>query len=195
MTGPKSRRARAGATRLPRYFLLLYLLALPVAALGEPGMRLVVDTEARELLILNDDRVRLRLRDVALGRFGAAADKRRGDGVTPIGRYRITGLRPHDKFHFFIDIDYPSVDDARRGYASGLISLAEKRAIERAHRRGEVPPQHTALGGLLGIHGVGVGDPEIHRQYNWTQGCVALDDWQIDELRPWLRVGMPVEIR
>ena len=53
----------------------------------------------------------------------------------------------------------------------------------------------TALGGQLGIHGLGVGDAEIHRAYNWTRGCVALEDWQIDELRPWLRVGMPVEIR
>ena len=172
----------------------LLLLASVSLAVAE-DLHLVVDTRARELLVMNDSSVRLRLRDVAIGRFGATDDRRRGDGTTPIGEYRVSGLRAHDSFHFFIDIDYPSVEDARRGHAGGLISLAERRAIERAHRRGAQPPQNTALGGQLGIHGLGVGDAEIHRAYNWTRGCVALEDWQIDELRPWLRVGMPVEIR
>jgi murein L,D-transpeptidase YafK len=168
---------------------------LPISIAVADALHLVVDTQARELRVMNGSSVRLRLRDVAIGRFGATADRKRGDGTTPIGEYRISGLRVHDSFHFFIDIDYPSVEDARRGYASGLISLAEKRAIERAHRRGVQPPQNTALGGHLGIHGVGDGDPEVHRAYNWTHGCVALEDWQIDELRPLLRVGMPVKIR
>lgn len=174
---------------------LAWWVMLPVTVAVAEGLHLVVDTQARELLVMNDSTVRLRLREVAIGRFGAAAGRKRGDGTTPIGEYRVSGLRAHDSFHFFIDIDYPSVEDARRGYAAGLISLAEKRAIELAHRRGDQPPQNTALGGQLGIHGVGVGDPEIHHAYNWTRGCVALEDWQIDELRPWLRVGMPVEIR
>ncbi len=175
--------------------LLVCLLISPLAMAAADEDRLLIDTQARELLLLSDSKVRLRLREVAIGRFGANAEKRLGDGTTPVGEYRVTGLREHAKFHYFIDIDYPSVQDARRGLAAGLISLAERQAIERAHRRGLRPPQNTALGGQLGIHGVGVGDPEVHREYNWTRGCVALEDWQLDELRPWLRVGMPVEIR
>ena len=195
---PACRPHRRPLARLIRRVLLFWLLVLPGAWASDDragGLRLLVDTRAGELLVLDGSTVRLRLRDVAIGRFGATSEKRRGDGYTPIGDYRVTRLRRHDKFHFFIDIDYPSVADARRGYAAGLIDEAEKRAIVDAHSRGETPPQHTELGGLLGIHGVGVGDPEIHRQFNWTRGCIALEDWQVDELSSWVRIGMPVQIR
>jgi lipoprotein-anchoring transpeptidase ErfK/SrfK len=60
---------------------------------------------------------------------------------------------------------------------------------------GKTPPQHTPLGGYIGIHGVGSGDPEVHRAYNWTNGCVALTNAQIDILAEWARAGTPVEIR
>lgn len=68
-------------------------------------------------------------------------------------------------------------------------------AIRRAHKRGEVPPQNTGLGGLIGIHGIGAGDADMHREYNWTNGCVALTNEEIDRLVEWVDVGTLVEIR
>jgi len=51
------------------------------------------------------------------------------------------------------------------------------------------------LGGGIGIHGIGRGDLDIHRQYNWTNGCVALDNDQITDLARWIGVGTRVVIR
>ena len=60
---------------------------------------------------------------------------------------------------------------------------------------GRPPPQDTALGGYIGIHGVGAGDPAVHEDFNWTEGCVALTDAQIDALLRHITVGTAVEIR
>jgi murein L,D-transpeptidase YafK len=174
--------------------LLLLLAAGGVPPAGAES-RLLVDTEASTLSVLQDGRPVLLLDDIAVGRYGGTTAKRRGDGQTPLGSYRVVSIKPHERFHFFIALDYPAVADATRGLRAGLISERERAAIVQAHRRGELPPQHTRLGGLIGIHGIGEGDPEIHRRFNWTQGCVAVTDRQLDRLLPWLQVGTVVEIR
>ena len=48
---------------------------------------------------------------------------------------------------------------------------------------------------MIGIHGIGNGDIEVHKEYNWTNGCVALTNEEIDELVKWINIGTPVEIR
>ena len=58
-----------------------------------------------------------------------------------------------------------------------------------------MPPQQTALGGHIGIHGIGAGDPRIHEDFNWTSGCIALTNAQIDDLAGWVRLGMRVVVR
>ena len=68
-------------------------------------------------------------------------------------------------------------------------------AILDAFRRGRLPPQDTALGGELGIHGTGDGSPAIQRDVNWTTGCVALTNQQAFELERWVRVGTTVVVR
>ncbi|MCP5245074.1 MAG: L,D-transpeptidase, partial [Burkholderiales bacterium] len=47
----------------------------------------------------------------------------------------------------------------------------------------------------IGIHGIGRGDPEIHDQFHWTNGCIALTNEQIDQLGKWLKPGVMVKIR
>lgn len=172
----------------------LALLSLQAVAAPEP-VRILVDTANSTLSVKRGTSTLLTVPDVAIGRYGATAQKRRGDGMTPLGRYRVAWLKPNHGHHYFIGIDYPAVDDARRGHAAGLINEAQLRAIERAHRDGRVPPQDTPLGGQIGIHGIGQGDPEVHANYNWTRGCVAVTDVQLDQLLPWIRLGTPVEIR
>ena len=77
----------------------------------------------------------------------------------------------------------------------GDITEAQWQAIRRASAANRRPPQDTALGGYIGIHGTGDGDLRIHSEYNWTNGCIALTNEQIDRLLDWVRVGTPVEIR
>jgi hypothetical protein len=61
--------------------------------------------------------------------------------------------------------------------------------------KGRLPPQNTALGGRIGLHGLGRGDPKVHQQFNWTNGCIALTNEQIDQLLTWVGKGTRVSIR
>jgi hypothetical protein len=131
---------------------------------------------------------------VALGRDTAGAKLRAGDTRTPEGHYRVNGPPRSSRFHLFIPIDYPSLEDARAGRADGRISAAAYARIEAAHARGESPPGDTALGGNLGFHGEGDRWRGDSVDLDWTNGCVGLSDADIDFLAARIAVGTPVAI-
>jgi len=156
---------------------------------------LLVDTEALTLTVMQGDWPQLTLHNLAIGRYGTSETRRRGDHTTPLGRFRISGIDRDAAFHRFLQLDYPDVGRADQAHREGVISDAEHRAILIAHRRGATPPQGTALGGQIGIHGLGPADPDLHRAMNWTRGCIALTDEQVDTLLNWVHLGMRVEVR
>jgi murein L,D-transpeptidase YafK len=91
-------------------------------------------------------------------------------------------------FYLSLGISYPNIEDAERGRRDGLISRAEYDIIVKAIKRKAAPPQHTALGGDIYIHGNGASS-------DWTWGCVALENEDIRELFDAVPVGTPVTIR
>ncbi len=160
---------------------------------ADPEM--LIDTSSARLSVLENGKLLLQLDQVAIGRFGATAAKRLGDGKTPIGKYQIGWFKRDSQFHQFIGINYPAPADAKRGLSSGIIDQKAYQSIMTSHRQHEVPPQNTKLGGFLGIHGLGQADLTVHKRYNWTRGCIAITNEQLDELLPWIKKGMWVEIR
>jgi murein L,D-transpeptidase YafK len=119
--------------------------------------------------------------------------RKQGDQRMPEGEYTIAGPARTSRFHLFIPFDYPSRADAARALAEGRIDRRVHDAIAYAHDRGRLPPQDTALGGVLGIHGEGVrwrGDLDL----NWTEGCVAVTDRAIEQLARLVRRGTPLRI-
>jgi murein L,D-transpeptidase YafK len=177
-----------------RLLLLLWALLLPgVVAAGE--VWLLVDGESQELQVMRGDRVEAVFHGVSFGRAGVGWKGKQGDDVTPRGRYRVSWINRNSKFRLFLGIDYPRRVDALRGLNAGVIDRGTYDRIMVALERDEVPPQDTALGGYLGIHGLGAGDIAIHSAYNWTQGCIALTNRQIDQLSSWAPRGTTVVIR
>ncbi len=170
-----------------------FFLLISTAAVAEN--RILIDTRTATLTVLDNDQSVLVLDDIAIGRFGAGQDKKVGDGMTPLGEYRVTSIKPSEHFHFFIGLDYPSVADAERGLKNGILTLQQADAIRSAHAKGKLPPQDTPLGGHIGLHGIGAGDPAVHARYNWTKGCIAVTDTQLDQLLPLIKIGTRVEIR
>ena len=85
--------------------------------------------------------------------------------------------------------------EAQRAFRAGRISYEQLKAIRRAHYLEREPPSNTPLGGQIGIHGIGNGDAGIHEDFDWTDGCIALTNEQIDELAQWLKLGTRVEVR
>lgn len=181
------------ARLLCRGLLVALLMVLSFPASAERWMQ--VDTHQLTLTVMDDDRPQLTLHNLAIGRNGVGRDRRRGDETTPLGRFRVTRIDRDATFHRFIGLSYPDAGRARRALYEGIITVDQHRAILAAHQRGAAPPQDTALGGHIGIHGLGRADPDVHRLMNWTKGCVALTNEQIDTLLLWVRVGMTVEIR
>jgi L,D-transpeptidase catalytic domain len=116
-----------------------------------------------------------------------------GDHKMPEGDYAIAGPARKSRFHLFIPIDYPGRADAERALAERRIDRATFDAIARAHARRRLPPQDTALGGALGLHGEGArwrGELDL----NWTEGCIALSDRGIEQLARLVRRGTPLRI-
>ncbi|MGD8842127.1 MAG: L,D-transpeptidase [Gammaproteobacteria bacterium] len=178
--------------------LLTLCVALPLSAgvaPAEEGTWILVDTRTMTLSVLQGDKVKRKYDNISIGRAGTARDKRRNDETTPLGRFHISRIARKSSFHRFFGIDYPSLENAERALAAGEISGQEYLQIRDAIRSHNTPPQDTSLGGYLGIHGVGAGDPAIHAELNWTNGCVALSNAQIDSLARWIRIGMPVVIK
>jgi len=132
---------------------------------------------------------------VALGREAGGAKRDAGDSRTPEGDYQISGPPRTSRFHRFIPIDYPSVADAEAAHAEARLSEAAYQRIVAAHARGEPPPGDTALGGELGFHGEGERWRGDSLHLDWTYGCVALADADIDFLAERSEVGTPVVIR
>ncbi len=130
----------------------------------------------------------------ALGREPAGPKLENGDLRTPEGSYRVVEPARNSRFHLFIPIDYPSRSDADAALAAGRISLGDYTRIRQALEAGELPPADTPLGGDIGIHGEGwrwQGDSE---DLDWTLGCVAVSDEEIEFLGARLEMGTPVEI-
>lgn len=176
--------------------LLLSLLAgmvcLPAAA-EQPWI--LVDSEKNTLAVMEDGRAVQVFRNIAVGRGGVAAYREAGDGRTPRGEFHIAWVNPASPYHLFFGLDYPGEAHAEEAYRTKLIDADTFERIRRARGLGELPPQDTVLGGYIGIHGVGALNSGINPRYNWTQGCIALSDEEIDRLAHWAGVGTRVVIR
>ncbi len=108
---------------------------------------------------------------------------------TPEGVFYIARLNPRSQFHRAFVLSYPSTVHARRALSRGTISQREYDIIAEAERTYTEPPMHTAMGGMIEIHGSGTG-----AGVNWTRGCVAVRNDHIDAMWGYVTVGTPVVI-
>ncbi len=181
-------------------FKIIYLAFFALAALqgAEAGeYQLLISKQNNELIVERAGVVIKKYR-IASGKGGRGAKRQSGDGKTPIGAYRIVNFKESDRFHYFMHLDYPNLIDAWHGYKDKIINAAEFKQIAAAYRQRQAPPQDTGLGGFIGIHGLGQTDEEklaIHRGFNWTEGCIALTNEEVNELRQFIKIGTTVIIK
>jgi murein L,D-transpeptidase YafK len=183
------------------YLFLLCLLATvgrSQGALAGPQVTpawILVDSNTLTLTVMQGEDILQTYENVAIGSNGVTWNKRQGDEKTPLGDFHIIEIRQSERFQVFIAIDYPTLPHATRALEGKRLAPAEYRAIRDAWARGGPPPQDTSLGGHIGIHGIGAGNAAIHSSFNWTDGCVALSNEQLEQLLGQIRVGMKVRIR
>jgi murein L,D-transpeptidase YafK len=151
---------------------------------------------SQELLVKNGQEI-IKRYHVSFGKGGNGSKRRYGDNRTPVGSYKIIEFRENSRFHFFMQINYPNSIDAWNGYKNNLIDGKEFKEIIKAITSDAIPPQDTPLGGYLGIHGIGEITEEklsIHDRHNWTEGCIALRNDEISELRQYVTIGTTIII-
>jgi murein L,D-transpeptidase YafK len=148
--------------------------------------RIVVHKSARKLELYDDDRIVI-ASGVALGSCPEGSKLAEGDGRTPEGEYFVCAVNPDSRYHLSLCLSYPSAGDAKRGLAEGTISDRQYAEIVAAADAEAMPPQHTALGGEIYIHGGGTDS-------DWTRGCIALRDDEMRMLFDACKKGTPVTI-
>ena len=160
-----------------------------------PNVKIVVD-KSQHLLTLYSGVTPLKSYRVALGDGGQGDKQRAGDHKTPEGNFYTTEaypLSPVDQYlgSRWMELSYPNKEDADRGLANGLINQATHDQIYWAINNKQIPPQDTALGGGIGIHGgMETNDPTK----DWTWGCVGLSNADVQEMFDYLPVGTAVVI-
>ena len=135
---------------------------------GPEVTRVLIDKGERRMHLLHNEQV-LKSYSVGLGFAPAGHKAVEGDGRTPEGEYRIDRRNPNSEFHLSIGISYPNQQDR-----------------ERAHAVGKSP------GGDIFIHG----RPWKNRKggRDWTAGCIAVTNREIEEIYAMVRDGTPITI-
>jgi murein L,D-transpeptidase YafK len=160
--------------------LVALSLVLPACNQSQPlpeGTRvdkIVVVKSAHTLTLMNDPEM-IRTYKIAIGRNQVGAKTLSGDHKTPEGEYVIDAKKSASRFHLALHISYPNQIDRDRS------------------QQIRVNP-----GGDIEIHGIenGLGwIGGLHRSVDWTDGCIAVTDEEIDEIWKVVAVGTPVEIR
>jgi len=162
--------------------LLAGVLLLPAACIAsgaDPQSaklagRIVIEKSKRTMTLMSGSTV-LKVYKVALGGQPVGAKQRIGDHKTPEGLYVVDQKKPNSIFHRALHVSYPNARDR-----------------ENARKLGVSP------GGDIEIHGLGAKYGWVgaaHRQVDWTDGCIAVTNEEIDEIWPLVAVGTPVEIK
>ena len=141
---------------------------------GAKADRVVIVKHERSLSLMSGGDV-LKNYSVSLGGNPVGAKTQEGDRKTPEGLYRIDYRKPDSAFHRALHVSYPSEKDKSHAASLG------------------VNP-----GGLIMIHGIRNGLGMIgrwHRLVDWTNGCIAATDAEIEQIWSAVPDGTPVEIR
>ena len=136
--------------------------------------KILVEKSARRLTLFSSGR-KLKEYRIALGFSPVGSKQREGDGRTPEGNYKIDFHKSDSAFHRALHISYPDTADAARAAEAGV-----------------------APGGDIMIHGLPNGSSALgpaHRLRDWTAGCMAVIDSEIDEIWASVADGTPIKIR
>jgi len=153
---------------------LLFFSSAKIEASSVKADKVVVIKSKRIMLLLRDGGI-FKTYKVALGKQPKGNKMTAGDQKTPEGIYRLDKRNPNSRFHMAIHISYPNEAD-----------LANARSL------GVLP------GNEIMIHGLPDDLAEIgklHRRWDWTDGCIAVSNAEMDEIWQLVPDGTPIEIK
>ncbi len=161
---------------MKKLVLLFVLSAFQTFATEIKVDNILVEKSARKMYLRQGTQVIKEYR-IALGSNPVGHKEKEGDGRTPEGKYIISGRNPKSSYHLSLRISYPNETDK-------LNALAKK----------------VNAGGDIMIHGYPNYAPTlafnlIHKNYDWTAGCIAVTDDEIEEIWKLVPNNTPIEIK
>lgn len=153
----------------------------------------IVDKAAYSLDIIKDGKVTSQY-PIELGTNPYDDKQIQGDRCTPEGMFYICKKNPNSQFYKSLGISYPNFEHAEKGLKHGLITKKQAEQIRTAIEKKVIPPQNTLLGNDIYIHGGGTGRAANDGGQNWTWGCIAVSNKEIDEIYKTIDVRTPVTI-
>lgn len=148
----------------------LLLCSLPIFAQVD---LVKVDKSKRRMYLIENEQV-IREYRIALGKHPKGHKQKEGDKKTPEGLYTLDFIVPHSQFYKAFHISYPNQQDRTNARKSGV-----------------------SPGGGISIHGLMNGDkrdPRFVQSFDWTKGCIAISNQNMDELLSLVKVGTPILI-
>ncbi|MDQ7260208.1 L,D-transpeptidase family protein [Paracoccus sp. PS-1] len=136
---------------------------------GPPITQIVVKKADRKMYLVSGKEV-VKSYKIHLGNQPVGPKRFEGDGRTPEGLYFVDRFNPRSRYHLSVGISYPSAQDVANAAAMGL-----------------------RPGGDIFIHGLGPEGKALNRP-DWTAGCIAVTDEEIEEIFTMLRPGVPIFI-
>lgn len=168
--------------------ILIFILILIIAVIGffvySPSHKpldksiaidkIIVEKSKRRLSLYSNDQL-IKTYKISLGRNPKGDKEFEGDKKTPEGQYVINDKNPNSGYYKNLGISYPNKHD-----------------IEQAEKLGKKPGGQIKIHGLKnGLRWVG----KVHLLMDWTAGCIALTNKDIDELYDVVKIGTPIEIK
>jgi murein L,D-transpeptidase YafK len=142
--------------------------------IGQTADKIVVEKSARRLTLLSNGNV-LKSYVVSLGKQPNDKKQREGDGRTPEGFYKIDYRNPKSAYHLSLHISYPNDTDLKNAEVG-----------------------HYSAGNNIMIHGIPNGFGwmgGLFRFIDWTAGCIAVTDSEIEEIWQAVPDGTVIDIR
>lgn len=161
---------------MKKLILLLSLFACQTLAAEIKIDNILVEKAARKMYLRTGDDI-IKEYHIALGSNPVGHKEKEGDGKTPEGKYTISGRNEKSSYHLSLRISYPNKQDKSVAAAKGV-----------------------SPGGDIMIHGYPNYAPSIafnfiHQNYDWTAGCIAVTDEEIEEIWKLVPDNTPIEIK
>ena len=164
---------KSGFPRALAPLLICAFLLMPGVAFGEID-RVLVDKSQRKMFLIKKSEI-VRQYTIALGGIPKGHKKQEGDQKTPEGVYVLDYVNENSSFYRSMHINYPNLTDKR---------TAEERGVDP--------------GGMIMVHGQRNGAgmlTGLTQLFDWTDGCIALTNSEMDEFLSLVPVGTEIEIR
>ena len=186
------------------YGVILNLREVPLPeAMQNKGISVIDDpvliiSRSSYTINLYQDTIFIKSYRASFGKNISMPKTKANDFATPIGEYKICSIDTSHVYYKFLRLNYPNLIDAAEGLRKGLINQKEYDEIRFEYYYAECPTLKTALGGDIGIHGIGRMNyifKNLPFVFNWTDGSIAVSNEDIDEIYSIVKKGTKVVIK